>query len=140
MSCSDCPVTQPVVFDSVLDWIRAANMVLAVICSVLILTVPESPWRNSAAGGARLLSLATCGTYLWSAFASLVAIMDRGDPLNGIPDYPVRVYGLTFWLMLTLFALAQRHIIGNLPRPPDEPHRPSIQHFEVDEGRGDADR
>lgn len=131
-------MSQPVVFDSVLDWIRVANMVLAVICSVLILTVPESPWRNSAAGGARLLSASLAGTYLWSAFASLVGIMDRADPTNGVPDYPIRVYGLTFWLMLTLFALAQRHIIGNLPRPPDLERRPLIQHFEVDDD--DADR
>lgn len=110
-------MSQPVVLDSVVDWLRLLNIVLALICAVGIVTVPESPWRNSAAGGARLLSLSLCGTYVWSAYASYVAVVIRSDPLLDIHDYPVRVYGLTFWLVLTLCALGQRHIIGNLKDP-----------------------
>lgn len=108
-----------VIFDSVLDWLRLVNMVLALICAVMIATVPESPFRNDAAGGARLLTIALCGTYVWSAFNSLIATLVRQN--EDVPDYPVRVYGLLFWLVLTLVALSQRHIVGNLKRPENQP-------------------
>lgn len=110
-------MSTPVVLDSVVDWLRLLNLVLALICAVGIWTVPESPWRNDAAGGARLLSLALGGTYVWSAVNSFIATLIRADPAVPVPDYAIRVYGLLFWLVLTLIALAQRHIIGTSARP-----------------------
>lgn len=110
-------MSTPVVLDSVVDWLRLVNIALALTCAIGIWTVPESPWRNDAGTGARLLSLALGGTYIWSAYASYVAVIIRSDPDLDIHDYPVRVYGLLFWLVLTLCALVQRHIIGNLKDP-----------------------
>lgn len=85
------------------DWVRVINALLAVMVVGGLLLDKNSPWRDGGDPGNlpaifdRFTSGAIAGTFGWLGFGSLEAVME--------PVRPIRVLGLTFWLVLTLIAL-----------------------------------
>lgn len=93
---------------TVTDWIRVVNAVLATIIVGGLVLDKNSPWRDGGDPGNlpaifdRFTSGAIAGTFGWLAFGSLEAMR--------APVQPIRVAGLTFWLVLTLIALVVHSI------------------------------
>ena len=97
--------------DELIEWVRLLNMALAILCACVIWLIPTAMDRYKATSLAfdQFLCFTVGAVYLWSGFASFEALTLRNDPGVDVSYYPVRVYGITIWLTLTLIALALRH-------------------------------